>query len=84
MVVVDDNGWQPMISAPHDGTRVDLLFPHPRGRVVDCFWDPVNGWSKIEPAYRALHLHWETRHFNVEPLWWRPPPPLPRRRLGEV
>ena len=30
--------WRPIATAPRDGTRVDLLYPHPRGRMINCFW----------------------------------------------
>ena len=27
-----------MEPAPKDGSKIDLLFPYPRGRTIDCMW----------------------------------------------
>jgi len=32
-------------AAPGDGTKVDLLYPYPRGRTTDCYWLGKDGFG---------------------------------------
>lgn len=40
--------WQPIETAPKDGTRVDLLLPDWGGRVTDAYWEhETDGWGDM-------------------------------------
>jgi hypothetical protein len=85
--------WHGMATAPKDGTKVDLLYPYPRGRQIDCYWDaskPMNGaWVSREPCWGSTDSaegcytllpedQWSIQTFpNMEPTHWRLPPPPP-------
>ena len=74
--------WQDIASAPKDGTKIDLLYPHPRGRLVDCCWH-LECWMGRLPAWRDGKLlpddEWDfVTHPNMEPTHWMLPP-NPRR-----
>jgi len=76
--------WRGMESAPKDGTKVDLLYPFPRGRMIDAYWDAELGghWVRKEPRWEAGNLlpekGWYTVAYpNTEPLAWMPLPPPP-------
>jgi hypothetical protein len=70
--------------APRDGTKVDLLYPYPRGRQVDCYWtwsnlDSRPMWGRREPRWEKGELLPEEKWFlsffpNMEPTHWRPAP----------
>lgn len=47
----EKQGWQPIRTAPKDGTRVLLLWRN--GHVTDGYWDRVDGW----PPNSGL-THW--------------------------
>lgn len=79
--------WRTMEDAPKDGTKIDLLYPHPRGRTIDCYWDAgkpwMGAWLRREPTWGEDHKllpesEWETSHFpNMQPTHWRLAPELP-------
>ncbi|GGC75974.1 hypothetical protein [Chelatococcus reniformis] len=80
--------WQPIETAPRDGsTKVDLLFPYPNGRKVDCVWgwSPLEedySWQWLEPRYEEDILLPEERWatclvYGMQPTHWMPSPELP-------
>lgn len=79
-------GWRAMESEepPKDGTKIDLLYPYPRGRTIDCYWDASIGgvWASRRPSWRDFVLlpesEWDLSTYpNMEPTHWRPAPVLP-------
>lgn len=52
--------WLNMNTAPKDGTKIDLLFPYPRGRTIDCFW-------KEGDIYGSGNWYW------LKPIWGSQP-----------
>ena len=59
--------WQPIETAPCDGTRV--LLAGCSGLVRECRWDYFLGWS--DPVYRE----WS---FDEKPTHWMPLPEPPK------
>jgi len=95
----EQDAWWPIDDpehpAPRDGTKVDLLYPHPRGRQVDCYWTWCNidqrpMWGRREPRWEKGELVPESRWFlsffpNMEPTHWRPAPaPPPDTGRGQI
>lgn len=82
--------WQPIDSAPKDGTKVDLLFAYPRGRTNDCEWRQGDvygdgGWYWSRPTWKDFELlpesEWDTNRYpNMEPTHWMLPPRPPEVR----
>ena len=82
-----DASWcMDMSLAPKDGTKVDLVFPPPRGRTIDCFWDesPIfgAGWFWRNPRWVSGALlsesEWQRNYYpNIQPIAWRLAPALP-------
>lgn len=66
--------WRTMEDAPKDGTKIDLLFPYPRGRTIDCQWRKGGvygdgGWFWSKPTWGAqpgLDIDW---HLLPEEKW---------------
>lgn len=66
--------WQPIETAPKDGSKVDLLFPYPRGRTIDCMWrqggvDGDGRWVWLKPIWSSqpgLGIDW---HLAPESEW---------------
>jgi hypothetical protein len=52
--------WQPIETVPKDGSKVDLLYPYPRGRTIDCEW-------------RQGDVHGDGRWCWLKPLWGSQP-----------
>ena len=83
--------WQPIETAPKDGTLVDLVYPYPRGRVANMYWanDPFNTWVARKPAYHHERFgellpekDWSFVAFpNATPTHWMPAPKLPNASL---
>lgn len=76
------DGWRPIETAPKDGTKIDLLYPYPRGRLIDAFWDETLGWARLKPQWFRDKLLPEDEWFyetlpNMKPLAWMPAPPQP-------
>lgn len=75
--------WRPISEAPKDGTKIDLLFPDPRGRTIDCFWDEIGpGWFWRTPTWENGELLPESKwnmscYPNMEPTHWQPLPSPP-------
>ena len=77
--------WWPIATAPRDGTKVDLLYPHPRGRMINCFWHArTRTWMWRTPRWQGDTLlpehQWDLHHApDAQPTHWRlaPVPPQP-------
>jgi hypothetical protein len=80
--------WQPIETAPKDGTKIDLLFPYPRGRTINCYWGTIglSGseglWVWRQPTWGNGELlpedQWQMSCYpNLEPTHWMPVPELP-------
>lgn len=87
-------GWQLIETAPKDGSKVDLLYPHPRGRTNDCFWQEGGvygdgGWYWLTPSWDENGLEpesdWSRNSYpNMDPThWMRPPAPPDARNRSE-
>lgn len=76
--------WQPIETAPRDGTVIDLFYPYPRGRTINCYWDEgLRGWVWRRPTWRGSALLPESEwHFGaypgLEPTHWMPLPKPPQ------
>jgi hypothetical protein len=83
--------WYDITTAPKDGTKIDLLFPYPRGRTVDCFWGEIGialgkVWVWRTPIWKDGVLlpedQWDVNCYGSEPTHWMPapasPPPVTR------
>ncbi len=88
-------GWQAMETAPKNGALIDLLYPYPRGRTINCYWrqddftGPEGGWFWKQPQWDGENLlpeeQWSISYYpNMEPLLWMPTPLLPWNRDGSV
>lgn len=63
--------WQPIETAPKDGTRVDLWVTD--RRVADSWWSlSHNGWIDPQGGWDG-----EYDRLEGEPSHWMPPPPPP-------
>lgn len=82
--------WLPIETAPKDGTKVDLLYPYPRSRAIDCefrsgdIYGPDGGWFWLEPRWKDGELlpesEWNTGCYpNMQPTHWMPVPAAPAR-----
>jgi len=86
-------GWQPIETVPKDGTKVDLLYPYPRGRTNDCQWREggvygTGNWYWQTPTWGSQpgkgvgwHLlpesEWETHHYPNDEPTHWMTPPAP-------
>jgi len=76
-----DHPWKPMQIAPKDGTLIDLMYPYPRGRAINCQWKH-GSWGFKTPTWKDGELldpekwHWNT-YPNLQPYAWMTPPPFP-------
>lgn len=75
-------GWQPMDSAPKDGTTIDLWVRAEHSgfcfRQAQCSWiDEIEDWGPLSSTYPLKKL-------KLTPLFWmpQPPPPVARRDDG--
>ncbi|UWF67339.1 MULTISPECIES: hypothetical protein [unclassified Brucella] len=76
----EGDGWQPIESAPKDGTKLDVwMLPHGY-RETDVFWSDIQDiWcreSEYEDEPTPLSLH-------PYPAFWRPIPSAPASEGGE-
>lgn len=79
--------WLPIETAPKDGTKIDLLYPYPRGRTVNCLWAQNDlaylkfGWIWRTPIWKDGVLlpedQWNVNCYGGEPTHWMPVPALP-------
>ncbi len=77
------SGWQPIKTAPKNGTRVDLWFASEQWRAINCFWIPkIKKWGWFDTVFRGTKKLPENQSPavtfpNVEPTHWMPLPELP-------
>ena len=77
--------WRPIATAPKDGTKIDLLYPYPRGRTINCFWHRRNRvWMWRTPRWQGDALlpedQWDLHHDpNVQPTHWMLAPAPPHK-----
>lgn len=79
-----ESAWQPIETAPKDGTKVDLLYPYPRGRAINCFWEERHlAWVWRKATWKEGDLlpedQWDWGYYaNMEPTHWMPRPAPPK------
>lgn len=76
-------GWNPIETAPKDGTEVDLWFPYAKGgyRVTDAKWMEMDFGRSSGPFYAWRHEwnpEFEREPLSGEPTHWMPPPEPPQ------
>lgn len=73
--------WQPIETAPKNGTKVDLWYPGIIGRVADSFWAEDGVWS---PGYWITRDSEGDTHLypNSAPTHWMPLPTSPSNEEG--
>ena len=69
--VLEDAGWQPIETAPKDGTRIHLGYSHMKGMDVIAHWDG-DDWALSGHGNYATRLHGRSN-----PDAWMPLPPAP-------
>jgi hypothetical protein len=79
--------WRPIATAPRDGTKVDLLYPHPRGRMINCFWHArTRTWMWRTPRWQGDTLlpehQWDLHYApDAQPTHWRLAPMPPQESV---
>lgn len=71
------DAWQPIATAPKDGTEVLLLFMPSEQQCVGEWW----GLDKIGIQWRIAHVsgpEWEAITDELQPTHWQPLPPPPQ------
>lgn len=72
-----DDGWQPIATAPRDGTRIDIWDPDCGGiRVADAYWSggqKSGGWHAPNQDYDGM----DGLYAKDGPTHWRPLPAPP-------
>lgn len=61
--------WQPVETAPKDGTLIDLWFGI-GGREADCRWNMVRNWWERRVADESFKTAWIA--IDIGPTHWRP------------
>lgn len=70
--------WQPIETAPKDGTRIIGYDPHPNIGVRECFWfEWKKEWIYMEDIRAASD--W----IGLTPTRWRPRPEPPNRKWNK-
>lgn len=89
--LVSKSGWQPIETAPKDGTRIDLWMPSGR-RVPNCFWGkPEHSCGEYEGYCDSCPDHdgwidsedFMSGYTDEEPTHWMPLPSSPARSTAE-
>lgn len=65
-------GWQPIETAPKDGTEVLLIGRYPSATSTPTFSDIYHGW-------RSLKGHWTRWPHPFDPTHWMPLPDPPAK-----
>lgn len=74
-------GWQPIATAPRDGTEIDLWVPgvpigHGPARIPDCWFSGSRWWRYDKDGDDQCRSHVR------RPSHWMPPPPPPAPEEG--
>ncbi|WP_414643342.1 DUF551 domain-containing protein [Bradyrhizobium sp.] len=77
--------WQPIETAPRDGSKVDLWLTTPKGglstgdygRVSDCWFSDGKWWLYDESKYASDSENCRSEVWNVTHWMERPAPPSP-------
>ncbi len=72
--------WKPIETAPKDGTKIDLWYPHGIGRVIDSYWHSIQAWGRDEqiPADEGDPTEIAFVTLGCEPTHWMPLPEPPQ------
>ena len=72
--LMEQLSWQPIDTAPKDGTKVDLWFPH-TGREIDWEWADEDPFDPPQWIHRGKEN--VTTYPNQTPTHWRHVPVMP-------
>jgi len=76
------NGWQPIETAPKDGTEIWLCFG---SNVMSGQWDDQCYAKKPNPFWRGVKDYMGVKWFRAnQPKCWMPLPPPPDEQEGDV
>lgn len=72
------NEWQPIATAPKDGTKIDLWFPRggENGRFTNCFWKGDTWWYGFDSPDEQYECF--TTNGKAQPTHWMPLPEPPK------
>lgn len=74
---VEMSEWQPINTAPRDGTLIDIWAT---GRCPDCFWEECDGEDFMLSGWRQRYAESPGNSFSIddlEPTHWMPLPQPP-------
>ena len=80
------NQWQPMSTAPKDGTKIDIWVRERgtynwNGEPYEEFYRVADAWWETEYAsgewWGPYELHGDAGSLRAEPEFWMPVPPPP-------
>ena len=69
--------WQPIETAPKDGTLFDVWAGSGNGRIVDASFDPESGLYVEYVVHGGCHGG-EYEPIDPQPTHWMPLPPAPK------
>lgn len=75
-----DASWQPIETAPRDGTRIELLIPYTREKFseAECtdygYWDAEveSSYVRAEQQKGCFRFLGDDGPFDIQPTHWRP------------
>lgn len=72
------NAWQPIETAPKDGTEILLIDKYCFNDAAVCHWDSIDEvWSFMDDSYDGDDDTYDTRIF-CDPTHWMPLPEPPK------
>ena len=74
----DNNRWQPIDTAPKDGTRIALLIPYDREKFSEADCTTIGYWNG-----ECFRYHGDDGVDDIQPTHWRPPPRISAAVLAE-
>ncbi len=73
--------WQPIETAPRDGSKV--ILGHPEHKAVIGVWHQGYSWESLfpdgNPVFYWAKDHEDTSGFDFEPTHWMPLPDPPKK-----